>query len=62
MSQEIRIFFLSIISLSLVVCCTSAKKKDYPIQPVPFTDVQINDTFWKSRMEINRIILPSPAD
>ena len=34
----------------------SSKKKDYPIQPVPFTDVQINDTFWKSRMETNRTV------
>ncbi|MCG8308897.1 MAG: glycoside hydrolase family 127 protein [Cytophagales bacterium] len=27
---------------------------DYPIKPVPFTSVQINDDFWKPRLEVNR--------
>ena len=27
---------------------------DYPITPVPFTDVKINDNFWKARLETNR--------
>ncbi len=30
--------------------------KDYPIQPVAFTKVQITDTFWKSRIEIKRTV------
>ncbi len=50
---------LSFLSISLILCiisCSSSKKKDYPIQPVPFTDVQITDDFWKSRMEINRTV------
>lgn len=29
-------------------------KKDYPIQPVPFTAVKVADHFWKPRIETNR--------
>jgi DUF1680 family protein len=29
-------------------------QKDYPIRPVPFTDVQIEDDFWAPRLETNR--------
>ena len=28
--------------------------RDYPVQPVPFTAVHFNDTFWLPRIEINR--------
>jgi len=42
--------------LFLIASCSSLKKKDYPIQPVPFTDVQITDDFWKPRMKINRTV------
>jgi uncharacterized protein len=31
----------------------AAQKKDYPIQPVPFTHVHVNDHFWKPKMKIN---------
>ena len=31
-----------------------AVKKDYPIQPVDFTKVRIDDAFWKPKMETNR--------
>ena len=50
---------LSFLSISLtlsIIFCSSTPKKDYPIQPVPFTDVQITDDFWKPRMEINRTV------
>lgn len=30
--------------------------RDYPLQPVPFTSVQITDEFWLPRIEINRTI------
>ncbi len=29
-------------------------KQDYPIKPIPFTKVHINDNFWQPRLEINR--------
>lgn len=28
--------------------------RDYPVQPVPFTAVKIDDAFWKPRIETNR--------
>jgi len=40
-------FFLSWNSLSA---------QDYPIQPVPFTEVKMTDSFWQSRMETNRSV------
>jgi len=44
--------FLTIISLSLLTVI-SAQKKDYPIQPVTFTHVHVNDNFWQPKMKIN---------
>lgn len=31
----------------------SAQQKDYPIQPVPFTAVHVDDEFWAPKMETN---------
>lgn len=31
-------------------------KKDYPIQPIPFTQVHVTDGFWYTRMETNRTV------
>jgi DUF1680 family protein len=34
--------------------------RDYPVKPVPFTAVHLNDTFWAPRIEINRTVsIPS---
>jgi DUF1680 family protein len=30
--------------------------RDYPIQPVSFTRVRLTDTFWSSRIELNRTV------
>ncbi len=35
---------------------TAPSRPDYPIQPVPFTAVQIQDEFWRPRQEINRTV------
>jgi len=32
---------------------SNAQQKDYPIQPVPFTHVHVNDNFWEPKMEVN---------
>ena len=32
----------------------AAAHRDYPVQPVPFTAVHFNDTFWLPRIEVNR--------
>lgn len=38
----------------IFAACTPSSQPDYSIQPVPFTQVTINDSFWAPRMEINR--------
>ena len=37
-------------------CSLQAASHDYPIQPVPFTAVHLNDTFWMPRIETNRTV------
>jgi DUF1680 family protein len=34
----------------------SAQQRDYPVKPVPFTTVHINDGFWAPRIETNRTV------
>ena len=34
----------------------TAPKRDYPVKPVPFTAVHLNDQFWAPRIEINRTV------
>jgi uncharacterized protein len=48
MKQLFLIAAVALSSLSLY-----AQQKDYPIQPVPFTQVAVNDNFWKPKMKIN---------
>jgi DUF1680 family protein len=33
----------------------AAELKDYPVQPVPFTAVRVQDRFWSPRLETNRL-------
>ncbi len=40
----------------LIFACSKTPQKDYPIKPVPFTNVQIKDNFWQPRMETNRTV------
>jgi DUF1680 family protein len=38
-------------------------KRDYPIKPVPFTQVHVNDQFWAPRIETNRqVSIPTAFD
>ena len=46
--------FLFLMSISILLAAQT--KKDYPIQPVPFTEVHIKDGFWYNRMETNRTV------
>jgi len=36
--------------------CVLAQNRDYPVKPVPFTAVHVNDEFWAPRIEINRTV------
>jgi len=55
----------SILTPSLCLLCglmlaagTGCKSSppDYPVRPVPFTDVQVDDAFWLPRIETNRTV------
>ena len=41
-------------SAGALLIAQETPKRDYPIQPVPFTAVHVNDEFWAPRIEINR--------
>jgi len=43
---------------AFLVCggVANAQIKDYPIQPVAFTKVKLNDKFWSPRIETNRTV------
>ncbi|MCX6577073.1 MAG: glycoside hydrolase family 127 protein [Candidatus Aminicenantes bacterium] len=49
-----------LIIIPLIACLISIvfaqTKKDYPIQPVPFTRVAVSDAFWLPRIETNRTV------
>lgn len=40
----------------LAIAVFAQTQKDYPIQPVPFTQVKMSSGFWYGRMEINRTV------
>jgi DUF1680 family protein len=47
------------LSALVLACCSLsafAQQQDYPIQPVPFTSVKLNDHFWTPRIETNRTV------
>src|SRR5436309_14231734 len=35
---------------------TGAQMRDYPVSPVPFTDVHFTDEFWRPKIETNRTV------
>ena len=45
-----------LIALSFYCGIAYAQTKDYPIKPVSFTNVKLNDKFWTSRIETNRTV------
>jgi uncharacterized protein len=55
-----RFVILAITIIFQAAAANAQAKKDYPIQAVPFTNVKVNDNFWKPRLEINRTVtIPS---
>jgi DUF1680 family protein len=49
-----KMIFASMIYVLLGCTSETGVKKDYPIQPVPFTKVKLTEGFWYDRTEINR--------
>ncbi|MDZ7605502.1 MAG: glycoside hydrolase family 127 protein [Cyclobacteriaceae bacterium] len=41
---------------TILFAASCAHQKDYPIQPVAFTQVHVNDHFWKPKMQVNASI------
>ena len=35
---------------------------DYPVRPVPFTAVKLEDGFWRDRIETNRVVTIAPLN
>ncbi len=51
--------FLTIVASVAMFNAVAQQKKDYPIQPVAFTHVHVNDKFWAPKMEVNaRVTIP----
>jgi uncharacterized protein len=48
--------FAAVILVSAQAFSGRAVLKDYPIRPVPFTQVRMTDAFWAPRIEINRTV------
>ncbi|WP_205509891.1 glycoside hydrolase family 127 protein [Longitalea arenae] len=44
------------ILLLLLPLASVAQIKDYPIQPVPFTQVKVTDRFWQPKMNVNATV------
>ena len=55
-NPQIFILNLIILILSFPGCGEKEIKYDYPIKPVDFTQVNIEDTFWKPKLETNRTV------
>ncbi len=47
---------ITVLGLILFLVCSQPSSEGYRIQPVSFTQVHINDSFWKPRMETNRSV------
>jgi DUF1680 family protein len=56
-TQQLSLGFL-LVALVWVSSTTPAAQSspDYPIQPVPFTQVHLSDIFWAPRIETNRLV------
>ena len=55
--RKLHSIFISTIFLAIISKAQLQETKmDYPIKPVPFTEVQFNDTFWRPRIETNRTV------
>jgi len=48
--------FQQTVCLLGLLVSTGAFAEDYPVRPVPFTDVHVTDEFWLPRMETNRTV------
>src|SRR6266478_5357725 len=45
-----------LVPIGLCLCQPAMPVRDYPVRPVPFTAVHVNDDFWGPHIETNRKI------
>jgi DUF1680 family protein len=45
---------IALLAVSAIVPRGQSPSRDYPVQPVPFTAVHLDDVFWAPRIETNR--------
>jgi DUF1680 family protein len=45
--------------LALLIFSLTARSQDYPVQPVPFTQVHLTDNFWEPKLQVNaKVTIP----
>ncbi|MBN1274392.1 MAG: glycoside hydrolase family 127 protein [Candidatus Aminicenantes bacterium] len=54
MKKQTLSVFTALIIITFTMMCGKKSPVDYPVKPVPFTDVRFDDDFWFPRMETNR--------
>ncbi len=54
MNRLIKWLLFGAFIITAFIACGNKKAADYPVKPVPFTDVHVDDVFWLPRMETNR--------
>jgi len=48
---------------ALLIFSLTAWSQDYPVQPVPFTQVHLTDNFWEPKLQVNaRVTIPYVLD
>jgi len=49
--------------LALLILSLAARSQDYPVKPVPFTQVHLTDNFWEPKLQVNaRVTIPYVLD
>jgi len=56
MNRLIKWLLFGAFIITAFIECGNKKAADYPVKPVPFTDVHVDDDFWLPRMETNRSV------
>lgn len=53
--KKVLVCLMSVVLL-IMAGCRKPSAGDYPIKPVPFTQVQVTDSFWLPKIETNRTV------
>lgn len=49
--------------MALLILSLAARSQDYPVKPVPFTQVHLTDNFWEPKLQVNaRVTIPYVLD